>query len=159
MILRKGEITMELVKWNPFGRNMSIRNHMDNLFSDFFNPELFINECTECTVGGSWNPTVDVYEEKDEIIVKAELPGVDKKDIHVDVDRGVLNLKGERKHEEEVKEENFYRKESAYGKFERSFKLPGGTDFDKITADFKDGILKVRVPKTEEKKPKQITIH
>jgi len=147
---------MELAKWNPFGRNVSVRNYVDDFFNDFFNPEICV---TEGTPGGAWNPLVDVYEEKDDIVVKAELPGVDKNDIHVDVNNGVLTLKGERKHEKEVKEESFYRKESAYGKFERSFKLPGGTDFNKITADFKDGILKVRVPKTEEQKPKQITIH
>ena len=147
---------MELVKWNPFGRNVRVRNQFDNFFDDFFNPALCIDEGMAAS---AWNPAVDVYENKEDIIIKAELPGVEKKDIKVDVNGGVLTLKGERNHEKEVKEEAFYRRESVYGKFERSFKLPDGTDSDKIKADFKDGILKVSVPKTEGKLPKQITIH
>ena len=129
---------------------------MDNFFNDFFHPALCINEDM---IANAWNPAVDVYESKEDIIIKAELPGVEKKDITVDVNGGVLTLKGERNHEEEVKEEEYYRRESVYGKFERSFKLPDGTDFDKIKADFKEGILKVSVPKIEEKKPKKITVH
>jgi HSP20 family protein len=147
---------MELVKWNPFGRSVRVRNHMDNFFNDFFRPALCIDEDM---TAAAWNPAVDVYEDKADIIIKAELPGVEKKDITVDVNGGVLTLKGERNHEKEVQEEEYYRRESVYGKFERSFKLPDGTNFDMIKADFKEGILKVSVPKIEEKKPKQITIH
>lgn len=147
---------MELVRWNPFGGGLRVRNPMDNFFNDLFQPAVCINEDMAAT---AWNPAVDVYENKDEIIIKAELPGVEKKDIKVDVNAGILTLKGERNHEKEVKEEDYYRKESVYGKFERSFRLPGRTDSDKIKADFKDGILKVSVPKTEETKPKKITIH
>ena len=147
---------MELVKWSPFGRSVRVKNHFDNFFSDFLHPELCIDEDI---TSNSWNPAVDVYESKEDIVIKAELPGFEKKDIKVDVNSGILTLKGERNHEKEVKEEDYYRRESVSGKFERSFKLPDGTDFDKIRADFKDGILKVSVPKTEAKKPKQITIH
>ncbi|MFO7558825.1 MAG: Hsp20/alpha crystallin family protein [Desulfobacterales bacterium] len=147
---------MELVRWNPFGGGLRARNPIGSLFNELLQPALCINEDM---AANAWNPTVDVYENKDEIIIKAELPGVEKKDIKVDVNAGILTLKGERNHEKEVKEEDYYRKESVYGKFERSFKLPGRTDFDKIKADLKDGILKVSVPKTEETKPKKITIH
>ena len=87
------------------------------------------------------------------------LTGVEKKDISVDIHDGVLTLKGERKYEDEVTEDRFFQIERIYGKFQRAFRLPEGTDHDKINADFKDGILKVTVPKVEEKKPKQITIH
>ncbi|MBW1897704.1 MAG: Hsp20/alpha crystallin family protein [Deltaproteobacteria bacterium] len=147
---------MELVKWNPFGRNVRVRNQIDSFFDEFFHTALCIDEGM---AANAWNPAVDVYENKEDIVIKVELPGVEKKDIKVDVNDGILTLKGERNNEKEVKEEAFYRRESVYGKFERSFKLPDGTDFDKIKADFKDGILKVSVPKTEEKLPKQITIH
>lgn len=146
---------MELVRFSPFGKSFGFRNHMDNIINEFFHPAACMDEGTV----SMWNPVVDVYETDESIVVKAEVPGVDKKDISVDINNGVLTVKGERKHEEEVKEDRFYRKERVYGKFERGFRLPEGTDYDKINADFKDGILTVTVPKVEEKKPKQISIH
>jgi HSP20 family protein len=146
---------MELIKFSPFGRSIGFRNHMDSIINEFFHPAVCIDE----SKGSLWNPIVDVYENDESIVVKAEVPGVDKKDISVDIDNGVLTVKGERKHEEEVKEDRYYRKERVYGKFQRTFRLPEGTDYDKINADFKDGILTVTVPKVEEKKPKQISIH
>ncbi len=146
---------MELIKFSPFGRSFGFRNHMDNILNEFLHPAVCIDE----SKGNLWNPIVDVYENDESIVVKAEVPGVDKKDISVDIDNGVLTVKGERKHEEEVKEDRFYRKERVYGKFQRAFRLPEGTDYEKINADFKDGILTVTVPKVEEKKPKQISIH
>lgn len=130
-------------------------NHMDSIFNEFFNPALCIDENADRL----WNPVVDVYENDGSIVVKAEIPGIEKKDIAVDIDNGVLTVKGERKNEEEINEERFYRKERVYGKFQRSFRLPEGTDYDKINADFKDGILTVTVPRVEEKKPKKIAVH
>jgi HSP20 family protein len=147
---------MELVRWKPAREMFSLQNKMNDFFNDFFFP-LDAGE----TVGRSWgwNPKVDIYEEADHIVLKAELPGVDKKDIEIDVKNGVLTLKGERSVENEVKEENYYRKERSFGRFERCFKLEGDVDADKIAADYKDGILKVSIPKPEEIKPKQITVH
>ena len=146
---------MELVKFLPFGRALGFGNQMDSILSDFFGPTANGGE----GLGRSWNPAVDIYETEGDIVVKAEAPGVDKKDISVDINDGVLTVKGERKNTEEVKEENFYRQERVYGKFQRSFQLPEGTDYDKINADFKDGVLTVTIPKAEAKKPKRITVH
>jgi len=105
-----------------------------------------------------WRPTVDTYEEGDNIVIKAELPGVNKDDVSIDVKDNVLTLKGERKHEENVNEDNYYRRESAYGKFQRAFTLPDAVDPNKIEASYKDGVLKVTVPKAEETKAKKIEI-
>jgi HSP20 family protein len=102
---------------------------------------------------------VDIYENEDTVVVKAELPGVDKEDIKVDLKDGVLTLSGQRSHEKEVKEENYYRKERAFGRFQRSFSVPTEIDPDKIKAEFKDGVLKVEIPKPEEQKPKKIAVH
>ena len=108
---------------------------------------------------GLWNPAVDLYEKDDHFVIKAELPGVDKNDIKVDLKDRVLTLSGERAYDNEVKEENYYRKERSSGKFQRVFTLPADVDSDKITAEFKEGVLRVEVPKPEEKKAKQVTIH
>ena len=106
-----------------------------------------------------WNPVVDIYENEENIVITAELPGVDKKDMTVDVKGRVLTLKGERSTDNEVKEDNYYRRERCYGKFERCFTLPVEVDPEKIKADYKDGVLKIDIPKAEESKPKQVTIH
>jgi HSP20 family protein len=108
---------------------------------------------------GSWSPAVDMFEKDDKVVIKAELPGLDKKDVSLDLQNGVLTLKGERKHENEVKEENFYRREMSYGKFVRSFSLPVDVDADQIKAEFQNGLLTVEVPKPEEHKPKQIKVN
>ena len=108
---------------------------------------------------GRWNPAVDLYEKDDHFVIKAELPGVDKKDIAIDLKDRVLTLSGERSYENEVKEESYYRRERSYGKFQRAFTLPADVDSDKIKAEFKDGLLQIEVPKPEEQKPKQVTIH
>ena len=92
-------------------------------------------------------------------MIKAELPGVDKKDITIDLKDRRLTLSGERNYDNEVKEENYYRRERSYGKFQRSFSLPADVDSDRITAEFKNGVLRVEVPKPEEQKAKQVTIH
>ena len=106
-----------------------------------------------------WNPVVDIYDNDDAIVIKAELPGIDKKDISIDLKDGVLTLEGERSYDNEVKEENYHRKERAYGKFHRSFRLPENVDVDNIKADYKDGILKIDIPKPEEVKPKKVEVH
>jgi len=102
---------------------------------------------------------VDLYEKDDHFMIKAELPGVDKKDIKIDLQDRILTLSGERTYDNEVKEENYYRRERSYGKFQRVFTLPADVDSDKIRAEFKDGVLQIEVPKPEEKKAKQVTVH
>ena len=101
-----------------------------------------------CLRNRNWNPRVDIYEDEDAIVLKAELPGVEKDNIVVDVEGRVLTLKGERSSDNDVKEESYYRRERTFGSFERRFNLPDNVDPEKITADYKDGILKVGDPQT-----------
>jgi HSP20 family protein len=129
---------------------------MNHIFDDLFYP---INRDEGELSMGRWNPVVDVYDNDDSVVIKAELPGIEKEDIEIDVKDRVLTLKGERSSENEVKDDNYYRRERCFGKFERAFTLPADVDPDKIKADYKDGVLKIDIPKPEEKKPRQITIH
>ena len=147
---------MQLVRWNPMNEMFSLRRPLNRMFDDFFLPGT-TTEDGSLTRG--WNPVVDIYDNEDKIVIKAELPGVNKKDIEIDIKDRVLTLKGERSADKELKEDNYYRREMTYGRFERSFNLPAEVDPDKVKADYKDGILKVEVPKPEHKKPKQITVH
>lgn len=147
---------MNLVRWNPMREMETLHNRINRLFDGSFSPTFSLDD----NMGlGIWKPVVDIYENEDTVVVKAELPGVDKKDIKVDLKDRVLTLTGERSHEKEVKEENYYRKERAFGRFHRSFTVPTEIDPDKIKAEFKDGVLKVEIPKPEEQKPKKITVH
>ena len=147
---------MNLVKWTP-GRDVAnFHNHVNRLFeAPFFRTGWVEDEASTA----DWNPSVDIYEDGDKIVIKAELPGIDKKDIAIDFKDNVLTLKGERSHDNEVKEDNYYRRERAFGKFHRAFRLSTDINADKIEADFKDGVLKVDIPKPEEAKPKKITVH
>ena len=147
---------MNIVRWNPWRERSSLENRISRFFDDAFRPTSWLNEDFGL---GNWKPVVDIYDHDDKIVIKAELPGVDKKDIEVDLKDRVLTLKGERSYENEVKEENYHRKERAFGKFHRSFTLPAGYDPEKINADYKDGVLKIEIPKPEEQKPKKITVH
>jgi len=101
---------------------------------------------------------VDIYETGESVVVKAELPGLTKEQVGIEVKDGVLTLKGERKVEKEVKEENYHRIERAYGTFQRSFSLPATVDQEKISAVLKEGVLEVTLPKKEQAKPKQINV-
>jgi HSP20 family protein len=103
-------------------------------------------------------PPVDIYETEDSLVFKAELPGVTKEDITVEVKDNTMTLKGEKKFQKEVKEENYHRVERAYGNFQRAFTLPGMVDQEKVKAKFKDGILEIVLPKSEKAKPKQIKV-
>jgi HSP20 family protein len=109
-------------------------------------------------LGGTWAPPVDIFEHDGNIVLKAELPGVDPKDVDVRLENNVLTLKGERKFDSEVKREHYHRVERAYGAFSRSFTLPNVVDTDKIKAEYKDGVLRVTLPQRDEAKPKQISI-
>jgi len=139
---------MELMRWNPTKDLFDIRSRFDSLFENFFPTRNAAN-------GESlwnWNPSVDVYDNEDHIVIKAELPGVEKDQIAIDLQGRVLTLKGERAAENEVKEENYYRRERSHGRFERSFMLPVETEPESIKAEYKDGVLNIRLPKPEEKK-------
>ena len=146
---------MNLVRFTPnsdlANRRRGVDSFLDAFFGDFFNREM-----GELTQG--WNPKVDVFEEDDRIVMKAELPGVEKDKIAIDVDGRILTLKGERNSDSEVKKENYYRRERSYGRFQRSFTLPLETDSEKIKAEYKDGVLQLNIPKPESQRPKKITI-
>ena len=146
---------MQLVKWNPMLDMLSFNNRADRMFNDFFYP----SRSMQMSKDSSWTPRVDIYEDEDAIVLKAELPGVEKDNIVVDVEGRVLTLKGKRLSDNEVKEESYYRRERTFGSFERRFNLPDHVEPEKITADYKDGILKLGIPKPEENKPRQITVH
>ena len=146
---------MELIRWNPRRELFGLHNRFNRMFDEFFSP--MVSDETMSVRG--WNPVVDIYEHDENIVITAELPGVDKKDMTVDVKGRVLTLKGERSTDNEVKEDNYYRQERCYGKFERCFTLPVEIAPEKIKADYKDGVLKIDIPKTEESKPKPVAIH
>ena len=147
---------MNLVKWNPWREMDTFSDRINRFFDEPFLPTVWFDGESRFS---NLEPAVDIYDDNDKIVIKAELPGVDKKDIHIDLKDRVLTLSGERSYKNEVKEDNYYRKERAFGKFERCFTLPADYDPDKIKADYKDGVLKIEVPKPEEETPKKITVH
>jgi HSP20 family protein len=134
----------------------ALHNRFNRLFDD---PFFRVGQMDDDGGMGLWNPVVDLYEKDDHFMIKAELPGVNKDAIKIDLQDRLLTLSGERTYDNEVKEENYYRRERSYGKFQRAFTLPADVDSDKIKAEFKDGLLQIEVPKPEEKKAKQVTIH
>jgi len=127
-----------------------------SLFDSVFNPGVWADGIHSAT---KWNPVVDVYEKEGNYVISAEIPGVDKEDIQIDVKDRVLTLKGERTSETETEEGNYHRRERHYGRFERAFVLPEDVEADRIDASFKDGMLHISIPKPEEKKPKMIAVN
>lgn len=146
---------MELIRWNPMRDMFGMQRRMNRLMDDFFLPAQKYDR--EDTLW-DWNPKMDIYDEENQIVLKAELPGVDKEHIQVDVKDRVLTLKGERTLDYEVKEDHYFRRERSFGRFERSFTLPVNVNAEDIKAAYKDGLLKVEIPKPEDSKPKQITV-
>jgi HSP20 family protein len=156
----KEKETKGLAPWRPFMGLTRWETEMDRMMDEFFGrrmrswlPERWLGGDVEITA-----PSVDVYEEKDDIVVKAELPGLDKNDIEVNISDSHLTLKGEKKKEEKVEDKDYYRCERSYGAFLRAVDLPAAVQGDKVKASFKNGILEVRLPKTEEAKSKEIKI-
>lgn len=147
---------MNLVRWNPSREMPTLPGRFNRLFDD---PFFRIGRMDDDSGLDTWNPAVDLYEKDDHFMITAELPGVDKNDVKIDLKDRLLTLSGERTYDNEVKEENYYRRERSYGKFQRAFTLPADVDSDKIMAELKDGVLRIEVPKPEEKKAKQVTIH
>jgi len=147
---------MKIVRWwDPVREFSAMQNQMSHVFGETFGPSM---TQTDQPPAGTWAPAVDIYETDQEIVLQVELPGVTKEQVHVEVDDGTLHIKGERKIEKEVKEENYHRVERVYGAFHRSFFLPDTADAEKVRAELKDGILEVRLGKREQAKPKQIQV-
>ena len=147
---------MNLVRWTPWRDMTTLHGRINRLFDDSFFPIGGLDHGLDLA---KWNPVVDIYDNDDTIVIKAELPGMDKKDIDIDVKDNVLTIKGERSYDNEVKEKNYHRRERSFGAFRRSFRLPADIDANKIKAGYKDGVLKIDIPKPEEQKPKKITVH
>jgi len=153
---------MAVGRWRPFGaverrdpfRDVTdIQSEMNRLFDSFFGSSVRLGP-----MDGVWAPMVDVYETQEELVVSAELPGVDEKEVHVSITGDLLTIKGERSQEREMKEENYHWLERFYGKFERSIPLPIPVESDKVKAKYRNGVLEIHLPKTEAVKPKEIKI-
>ncbi len=147
---------MSLIRWRPTRDLLSIRDEVNRLFDNFFTG---LPERRRGLLEGEWAPSVDVAETDNEVVVTAELPGVEQDNVDITITDDVLTLKGEKKEEKEVKEKNYHRIERSYGSFQRSISLPAGVQADKAKATYKDGVLHITVPKAEEAKPKQIKIN
>ena len=144
---------MDLIRWEPR------RNLLRSLFDDFFDVvEAPGRGRRSWFEGAMWEPAIDLIDQKDKLIAKVELPGVDKKDVKISLTENNLTIQGEIKKEEEIKKENYYYRERAYGNYARTVSLPIEIDKDKISARFKNGILEVTMPKKPEVQPKEITI-
>ena len=147
---------MTIVRWDPFRNMTTLQDRINRVFDEAVSRSKdYDDEVSKC----DWRPIVDIYDSEKAIVIDAELPGVTKDDITLDVKENILTLKGKRKSGEEAKKENYYRMERCFGTFERAFTLPATVDPGKIKANFKDGILRTEIPKPEEKRPKQISIN
>ena len=145
-----------LTRWNPFKEMEEMQNRMARLFG--LAPARITEGEKEMMTVSEWAPSVDITEDDKEYLVKADLPEVRKDDVKVTVENGVLTITGERKFEKEEKDKKYHRIERSYGNFLRSFTLPDAADGGKVSAEFKDGVLKVHLPKTENAKPKAVEV-
>lgn len=146
---------MAITRFDPFRDLAVLQDRMNRLFNDSFVPhgreEALLNR-------GTWTPSVDIYEVDGALVLKAELPEMRREDIDVTVENNTLTIRGERKLDNEIKQENFHRVERGYGSFVRQFSLPSTVDSAKIAADYKDGVLSVKLPVREEAKPRTIKV-
>jgi HSP20 family protein len=141
---------MDLVRWSPFRELETLQDRITRLFAE-------TGPVRKDEI--SWVPAVDIFEDTDEIVVKAELPSMEEKDVEVKVENNILTIAGKKKLEREEKKEKYHLIESSFGSFSRSFSLPGNVEADKASAKFEKGVLTITLPKKEELKPKQIKIN
>jgi HSP20 family protein len=144
-----------LTRWEPAREMMTLREAMDRLFDDALTrPFSLMREG-----GSNWSPlAIDMYQTDNDVVVKAALPGIKADEVQINVTNDILTIKGEVKHEEEKKDKSWHIREHRWGAFERSVMLPTGVNADRAQADFENGILTVRLPKSEQSKPKTITV-
>ena len=142
-----------LIPWHGGSEIDRFRSDMDRLFDDFYSRSLF-----RSLKRGDWMPAADMSEDQKEIVVHAEIPGLNIKEIDVSLNGRVLTIQGERKQEREEKDKNYHRIERKYGSFSRTFELPADVDGDKVKAAYKDGILTLNLPKTKEQSIKKIEV-
>ena len=147
---------MTIVRWEPFREISSLQTEMNRLFNAAF--EGPGGGGAAATAARRWTPAMDLLETEDQFVLRADLPGLSEEDVNIELEDNVLTVSGERKAEHEEKREGFYRMERAYGAFSRSLTLPKGVDPEAVTAAFDRGVLEVRVPKPEQRKPRRISI-
>jgi HSP20 family protein len=145
-----------LTRWDPFKEMQELQNRLSGFFGR--TPMRRGDGEDESITAAEWAPLVDIIEDDKEYLVKAELPEVKKEDVHVAVENGTLTIRGERKFEKEQKDKRYHRLERGYGSFVRSFVLPDIADAAKVSAEFRDGVLRVHLPKTEMAKTKHIEV-
>jgi HSP20 family protein len=149
---------MTLVRWDPFREFSQLQDRLNRVFNDAYSRGSLTTDEGLMTTG-SWVPPVDIYQNGDhELVIKAELPDMTREDIDITVDNGTLSIKGEKKLSTEVREDQFHRVERRYGTFSRSFSLPQTVDPNKVSAEYKQGLLTVRLPLREEAKPRSIKV-
>ena len=153
MAITRWSPTSTLVCWDPFREFSQMRETMNQAFG-----ETPLGRREEGFLTPAWVPAVDVYETPETIVLKAELPGVNREDIDIQVEQNVLTLKGERKDDPQIKQENYYRVERQFGAFLRSFSLPRAVAADRIQATMRDGVLEIHLPKQTEAMPKRIKV-
>ena len=144
---------MNVIKYDPFKELRGLHNEMNRLFTGNLEGQNSVEFAR-----GAWSPSVDIYEDKDRLIVEAELPGMSRDDFELTVENNVLTLKGERKFEKKTEGDNYHRVERSYGSFTRQFTLPQTVTSDGATADFENGVLRVALPRREETKARKIEI-
>jgi HSP20 family protein len=142
-----------IARWEPFRRVSTLQDQVNRLFHEGF------ERAGEESSLSTWAPAVDIYETEHELVVKADLPDVDPKDLDIRVENNLLTIRGERKFEKKVSEENYLRVERSYGSFARSFTLANTVNSEAIKADYQNGVLTLSIPKREEAKPKQIKVN
>ncbi|KKO20703.1 MAG: molecular chaperone [Candidatus Brocadia sp.] len=144
----------DLMKWTQLPTISSIQEEMNRMFDRVFRG----GDLSDFGITGTWAPPLDLSETADKVTVKAEIPGMDPKEIDISIQGDTLIIKGEKKEEKEEKGKNYYRMERRYGNFTRSVDLPASVDTNKVTAECKNGVLEITMQKREEVKPKQITV-
>ena len=146
---------MAIVRWDPFRELVNVQDQVNRLFSDAYGRR----GDDDLMQQGTWMPPVDIYEDgNQELVLRAELPDMTREDIEITVEDNTLTLHGEKKQDPSVRQEQFHRVERSYGTFSRSFALPPTIDGSKVRAEYKNGVLTVRLPLREEAKPKQIHV-
>jgi HSP20 family protein len=142
-----------IARWEPFRAVTTLQDQINRLFNDRF------DRVGEDSSLSTWAPAVDIYETEHELVVKADLPEVDPKDLDIRVENNILTIRGERKFEKKVNEDNYLRVERSYGSFARSFTLANTVNSEAIKAEYQNGVLTLTIPKREEAKPKQIKVN
>jgi HSP20 family protein len=141
------------IRWQPFRSGNTLQEQVNRLFESTYGGRSSESALT------TWSPAVDIYDTENELVLKADLPAIDEKDLDIRIENNTLTVRGERKFEKQVNEDNYLRVERSYGSFSRSFSLPNTINTEAIRAEYKNGVLTVQMPKRAESKPKQVKVN